>query len=463
MSYRKVKIGDFLSVYRFEHKISDEQIYRQVTISKFGEISLRGEKVGLKIGRKRQFQIDLKTYPNTVLFTRQGLSDGAIGIAPTVIDKCVVTENMPMLTVNTSVIVVDFLRILLRSEYFFEKIKKIRTVGSAQKSIHERDLLKVEINLPSIEEQKILSKKLKAFDVKYKDILLEIVHQKKLLKKLRQQILQDAIEGKLTAEWRKQNPDVEPATELLKRIAAEKERLIKEKKIKPQKPLPPIKDEEKPFELSDGWVWCRLGNLTSGFQYGTSSKSIKSGEIPVLRMGNIQNGKIFWENLVYSNHIEDNLKFILHKDDLLFNRTNSRELVGKTALYECEKRAIYAGYLVRFHMMGGVSPHYSNFVMNSLLHGSWCNEVKSDALGQSNINATKLSFFRFPLPPSSEQQLIVSKIESFFAVCEQIETQAQQNQEYAEQLMQSVLKEAFSYSETIENNQNIECDGKIDL
>jgi len=274
----------------------------------------------------------------------------------------------------------------------------------------------------------------------------EFTHQQTLLKKLCQQVLQEAIQGKLTTDFRAQNPDIEPAGELLTRIRAEKEKLIKEKKIKKQKPLPPISEEEIPFELPEGWVWCRLGELTYGFQYGTSSKSLEFGEIPVLRMGNIQKGEICWDDLVYSIDEEEIEKFKLNEGDLLFNRTNSRELVGKTGLYRGDQQSIYAGYLVRFHMAGKITPDYTNFVMNSALHSTWCNQVKTDAIGQSNINATKLSFFRFPLPPLSEQKAIVTKVEKLFSLCDQLEAQITTNQTHAEQLMQAVLKEAFSQS-----------------
>lgn len=133
----------------------------------------------------------------------------------------------------------------------------------------------------------------------------------------------------------------------------------------------------------------------------------------------------------------------MHLGDLLFNRTNSRELVGKTAIFDGLKQAIYAGYLVRFGMAGGIIPEYANMVMNSVLHRNWCNEVKTDALGQSNINATKLSLFRFPLPPIDEQKAIVTKVEKLLALCDQLETQITQNQTHADQLMQAVLREAF--------------------
>jgi type I restriction enzyme S subunit len=321
--------------------------------------------------------------------------------------------------------------------------------GTSKESINQSNFKNYEIPYFDIELQDFWIEKLKS-TLGLKDLLgSELSHQQNLLKKIRQQILQEAIEGKLTVNWREQNSDYESVSELLNRISAEKEQLIKNKKIKPQKHQSPITDEEKPFELPDGWCWCRLADIAYGFQYGTSSKSLNTGATPVLRMGNIQSGEIDFSDLVYSSNQEEIEKYTLIPGDLLFNRTNSRELVGKTSIYRGDQPAIYAGYLVRFHMAGDISPDYSNIVMNSRLHSDWCDEVKTDALGQSNINATKLSGFRFPLPSLDEQQIIVAKVEKLLYFCDQMKAQIYKNQIFAEQLMQSVLKEAFTHNSTI--------------
>jgi len=268
-----------------------------------------------------------------------------------------------------------------------------------------------------------------------------------LLDKLRQSILQEAIEGKLTAKWREQHPDLisgeNHAARLLEKIKAEKEKLVKEGKIKRDKPLLPISDAEKPFNLPEGWVWCRLGEIAKGFDYGSSAKSLKVGKVPVLRMGNLQNGIVDRENLVYTNDGREIQKYLLVPGDILFNRTNSRELVGKTALFNSEDITIYAGYIVRFHMCGGISAHYSNVVMNSTRHRKWCDEVKADALGQSNINATKLRGYVFPLPPVVEQQSIVERANKIMAMISELKKQVFERKEQSEQLMQAVLRGAF--------------------
>ena len=96
---------------------------------------------------------------------------------------------------------------------------------------------------------------------------------------------------------------------------------------------------------SKKWKWKTLGDLCDGVEYGSSAKSNKEGKISVLRMGNIQDGKLDWENLVYTDDKDEIAKYLLRRNDVLFNRTNSPELVGKTAIYKSEMPAIFAGYL----------------------------------------------------------------------------------------------------------------------
>ena len=142
---------------------------------------------------------------------------------------------------------------------------------------------------------------------------------------------------------------------LLEKIKAEKERLIAEKKIKKQKPLPPISDEEKPFALPNGWEWCRLGDILIANEYGTSQKAdVLNGTIPVLRMNNIKsNGEMCYSNLKYvETNIKDLPKLYLEKGDILFNRTNSYDLVGKTGLFEENSRYTFASYLIRLRIYG---------------------------------------------------------------------------------------------------------------
>ena len=235
-------------------------------------------------------------------------------------------------------------------------------------------------------------------------------------KALRQKILDLAIHGKLVP----QDPNDEPASVLLERIKAEKERLIKEGKIKRSKKSAKTSDtphyENVPFEVPESWVWCRLDDIVCELKYGTSEKSSSVGKIAVLRMGNITNvGTIDYSNLVYSSNDEDIEQYSLEKNDLLFNRTNSSEWVGKTAIYKEEQAAIYAGYLIRIKPLL-ISPDFLNTVMNSGYYRDWCYDVKTDAVNQSNINAQKLSQLMIPIPPLKEQGRIVAEMDKWISL-----------------------------------------------
>lgn len=232
---------------------------------------------------------------------------------------------------------------------------------------------------------------------------------------MKKSLLQHAIQGKLV----EQHPEEGTAEELFAQIQEEKQRLIEEKKIKKEKPLPEITDDEKPFDIPESWKWVSVGNVCTNIQYGSSRKSSTSGKVAVLRMGNIQDGKLIFDKLVYTSNEAEIDKYSLKYNDLLFNRTNSKELVGKTAIYKGEIPAIYAGYLVRITPLY-MSSDYLNYVMQSQFYWSYCQSVRSDAIGQSNINAEKLKRFVFPLPPLAEQKRIVEKLEQLLPLCDRL-------------------------------------------
>ena len=263
-------------------------------------------------------------------------------------------------------------------------------------------------------------------------------------KALRQKILDLAIHGKLVP----QDPNDEPASVLLERIKAEKERLIKEGKIKRTKRSKAACDKPHyPYELPEGWCWCKLEDIASDLLYGTSEKSLSEGLVPVLRMGNINRiGEIDWNNLVYTSNQADIAKYSLKQDDLLFNRTNSAEWVGKTAIYKGNKNAIYAGYIIRIRTIS-VNADYINYVMNSSYHRDWCDEVKTDAVNQSNINAQKLSQLYIPIPPYKEQERIVNSVQRWTVLINNIEKE------------KSDL--AFSVAETKSKILNLAIHGKL--
>ena len=271
---------------------------------------------------------------------------------------------------------------------------------------------------------------------------------------LREKVLDLAIRGKLVP----QDPNDEPSSVLLERIRAEKQRMVKDGKIKAKD----IKndtiifkgednlhyekfadgsikciEDEIPFEVPEGWAWARMSSLTQDLPYGTSKKSSSRGKIAVLRMGNLQQGEIDYSDLVYSSDKEDIDKYLLTYGDLLFNRTNSSEWVGKTAIYRGEVSAIYAGYLIRIRSF--LDAEYLNSVMNSKYAKEICLLVKTDAVNQSNINATKLGRFLIPVPPLSEQVRISNMVSEALYWNNFIEIKKLELEQYIQQIKSKIL------------------------
>ena len=156
-------------------------------------------------------------------------------------------------------------------------------------------------------------------------------------------------------------------------------------------------------------------------------------------MGNITNlGTIDYSNLVYSSNDEDIKQYSLKKYDLLFNRTNSSEWVGKTAIYKEEQPAIYAGYLIRVRPLL-ISADYLNTVMNSSYYRDWCYDVKTDAVNQSNINAQKLSQLMIPIPPLGEQARIVAEMAKWISLMDIIKNDKDDLQTTIKQAKSTIL------------------------
>lgn len=432
--WKNVRIGEFLTERQGRYKPDDNAI---VTYKRLDKIDFSGT---IHISEKPSKTDMIIVQPGDLVISGTNVAKGAIAVYQGV-EPVTATIHYSSYIFDDSVVDLEYFKYFVKSPAFIETLKK-QAKGGIKTEIKSKVFLPLEISLPDLPAQKQIVKRISVNLKRVNELAKEIETQKGYAKQLRRNILQDAIEGKLTADWRKEHPvqkgnpdyDAEALFELI-----QKEREV----YKKWKKLPPILDAEKPFELPTGWKWVRLGEIAEGFMYGTSAKSSPFGTCPVLRMGNIQDGMIDWEKLVYSNNEEEISKYALRKFDLLFNRTNSREIVGKTAVYESDKQAIYAGYLVRFRIILS-NPYFINYVLNSPMHREWCNAMKTDALGQSNINAEKLKKFVLTLPPLAEQQKIVDIVSAGLDNIWELKKQISLREEYTNQLMRSILKENFN-------------------
>ncbi len=162
--------------------------------------------------------------------------------------------------------------------------------------------------------------------------------------------------------------------------------------------------------IPEEWVVKPLGELASSIGYGSSAKSAQIGLVPVLRMGNLQDGKIDWTNLVYTSDSNEIEKYLLSKKDILFNRTNTIDLVGKSSIYTSDLPAIFAGYLIRVKVnQKQYSAEYLNYILNTSVARKYSLKVLSLAVGQANINGEKLKTYPIPIPPTLPEQAHIAE------------------------------------------------------
>lgn len=296
---------------------------------------------------------------------------------------------------------------------------------------------------PRGEQERIVDRiELLFSDLDKGEALLKKVQQQ--LANYRQSVLKAAVTGELTKDWRKKNKSKQENGEaLLSRILAARRKNWKGRK-KYQEPETPkdIFFSETP----ESWAIATIDQISSAVDYGSSAKcnSDASG-VAVLRMGNIQNGSLDLEDLKYLPHRHGEFpKLLLNKGDLLFNRTNSPELVGKTAVYKNKpQKCSFASYLIRVALID-VEPDYVSAFINSVFGRVWVKAVVSQQVGQANVNGTKLKSLAIPLPPQREQDEIVQRLDDIFSQIDVFETLCTAELKRNTLLRQAILKSAFS-------------------
>lgn len=273
--------------------------------------------------------------------------------------------------------------------------------GTTRLKLTQKNLDIIPIPLPPLNEQQRIVNIIESLFVKLdraKELIENTLAQ---FEQNKMAILHKAFIGELTVKWRKENN----------------------------------------IDLSS-WQEKTIDELCTSLKYGTSKKSNPEGSVVVLRMGNLQNGEIDWSNLMYTDDKDDIEKYLLKKGDVLFNRTNSPELVGKTSIYRGEYPAIYAGYLIKLDYGKDIIGEYLNYIMNSTKAKHYCYTVKTDGVSQSNINAKKIGAFEIPVPTIEEQQEIVNILDKLLAKYNKIKNLEQQL-EKIELLKKAILAKAF--------------------
>lgn len=365
---------------------------------------------------------------NTIVIGRVGYYCGS---ALKVISNSWVTDNALIVKYSKSLFFPDFLLYLLNQLNL-----KDSSVSTAQPVISAQRIYPLKFPLPPLNEQKRIVAKIEEllpFIEEYdkKEQKLTTLNQQ-FPDQLKKSILQAAIQGQLVA----QAPNDEPASELIKRIQAEKERLISEKKIK----KPKVKSEivvrdglpyeiingverciadELPFEIPESWCWVRLSEICSNIHYGYTASASSKGTHKLLRITDIQNNKVSWNDVPFCSLSEKEAEnYTLKKGNIVIARTGGT--IGKSFLINnIQEQSVFASYLIRIVLLSHVYEKYISYYLNSPFY--W-EQLRSYSMGtgQPNVNSVSLGCLFIPLPPLSEQKRIVQKIEEVFSHIESL-------------------------------------------
>lgn len=334
---------------------------------------------------------------NDILIARYGASLGRIctgmsGVYNVALAKIIFSENI----LNRK-----YVYWMLQSDVF--QIPLLSISRTAQAGFNKDDLSTFSMPLPPLVEQQRIVERIESLFAKLDEAKENLQNVLDGFETRKAAILHKAFTGELTANWRKQHG-----------------------------------------VSMDSWEEKCVSEICKNLKYGTSKKSELNGLVAVIRMGNLQNGEIDWNNLAYTDDEEDIKKYSLKKGDVLFNRTNSPELVGKTAIYRGEFPAIYAGYLIKLDYNENIiNGEYFNYLMNSIRAKEYCQLVKTDGVSQSNINAKKIGAFQIPVPKLEEQTEIVRIIDGVFAKEQQAKELAENALAKIDLIKKSILARAF--------------------
>ena len=437
--WKKVKIGDFLTEREGRYKPDDSKISKYKRLDK---IDFSGT---IHISDKPTKTDMIIVHPGDLVISGINVAKGAVAVYQGDEPVCA-TIHYSSYTFDSSKVDLDYFKYFVKSPAFIAALQK-RVKGGIKTEIKPKHLLPLEISIPDLQTQQEIVKKISLQLKKTEQLSVEIESQKNYIKQLRQNILQEAIEGKLTADWRKQNPVQKgnpdyDAEALFEQIQKER---INEKK---QKELSPITDEEKPFEIPEGWKWVKLGEIIKEPPRNGYSPKAVDFETPIktLKLGAVTYGIFDPNEYKYINEeIPKDAYCWLKNGDFLVERSNSVEYVGICAIYTGkDNEFMYPDLLMRFKTQDILSKQYIHTALISPFNRSYfMSNAKGAQKTMPKINQECVVNTMIPLPSIAEQNEIVKQIERNLQTISDLENQILKRELQTKQLMQSILKYAF--------------------
>jgi len=333
--------------------------------------------------------------------------------------------------------------------------------ATAIPGLNREDAYRQKIPLPPLPEQKRIATKLDSLLAKVDACKARLDKVSEIIRRFRQSVLAAATSGKLTEDWREENSDSESAEELLRKIRMErrtyweKEQMEKFKangktpnndRWKTKYKDPSLLNIKGLRKLPKKWTWSSIGEIALSMKNGIYKHSsyYSSEGTPCLRMYNIQDGKIDWID-IKRMVLEDKeiAEYELKPGDILVNRVNSRELVGKAALITSEiEKSVYESKNIRLQIAMNVNSSYVNYWMMLAGNKHFSNNAQQ-TVGMASINQKQLASLQIPLPGFKEQKEIVHRVEALFSKADQLQEKLNAAKSGVDKLTPTILAKAF--------------------
>jgi type I restriction enzyme S subunit len=439
-------MGNYLKQIKRQVMIEANKRYKLLGVKWYGKgMFLREEKLGKEIKAKKLYRVQTGDF----LYNRLFAWKSSFAIVEEDFDGCFVSNEFPTFEYDQQKINAYFLLSYILQPAYIDFVNRQSGGMSSvsRKRFKEEDFVRSAFPNYTIDQQRIISGKINKIKNNLFNMTLTFEEQLSYLSSLRQSVLQEAIEGKLTAEWRKKNPELisgeNHASKLLEKIRAEKERLIKEGKIKKYKSLSQITDMEKPFVLPEGSVWCRLGEaIVYTDNLDVQMKLSPSTIINYVDIDSIDNKqhKIAQIKTKKVSELSSRARRVLKKGYIVYSTV--RPYLENIAFVEEEMERFIGS--TGFNVFKALLID-QRYIFNLLLSPYINKLYKEMMVGFNSPSITNEQFERttIPLPPLAEQQAIVERVEKLMIMINELEKQVAERKRQSERLMQSVLREAF--------------------
>ena len=450
--WKKVKIGEFLTEREDRYKPNDKIIAQYQRLDK---IDFSGT---IHISNKPTKTDMILVQPGDLVISGINVAKGAIAVYQGDTPVCA-TIHYSAYTFNASIVDLEYFKYFVKSPAFVEVLKQ-QVKGGIKTEIKSKHLLSLEISIPDLKEQHRIVSEVSEKLRRIEHLSKEIEKQKSYAKLLRQNILQDAIEGKLTADWRKTHPVIQgdpdyDAEALFEKIQEEKchtDSILltqNQKKRKNGKSLDfpnPCDNEDLPFEIPEGWKWVRLGEIIKEPPRNGYSPKAVDFETPIktLKLGAVTYGIFDPTEYKYINEeIPKDAYCWLKNGDFLIERSNSVEYVGICAVYTGkDNEFMYPDLLMRFRTYDVLVKEYIHSAIISPFNRQYfMNNAKGTQKTMPKINQECVVNTMIPLPPLEEQKEIVNRVETMFTKVNGLEKQIEEREMLSDKLLFGIMKE----------------------